>query len=156
MTRQNVYESIKNHYSLTSSEMFYDSKNNISIPKFAVVEVMNDNSQKMYQYFHYNENAEVFSLRTFVGDENLYISYLVNYRTEMLQDMVDKGTLYRDVRKILRRVDKAVSAQAEKWAHDDQELNLALKEGNMHRYHKLFSGLKNAAREEIYSTMLYV
>ncbi|MCQ4021721.1 MULTISPECIES: hypothetical protein [unclassified Ruminococcus] len=155
MTTLQVLECITNHSNVTSYEMIYDSNNNINIPRYAVVEVLND-SEKMYHYFHFNERTGAFSMRTFTSDESLYVNHLMRNRTDLLQDMLNSGTLYKNVRTLLRKANTAVDAQTALWAEKNNDVQLTIKNNDQIKYRKLLAGLQSAAQEEIFPVMLYV
>lgn len=155
MTKLQVFECIKNYPGITSSEMIYDSDSNINIPRYAVVEVI-EASEKMYHYYHYYEKTGTFSVRAFTSDENLYINYLMNNRADLLLNMLNSGTLYKNVRRLIRKADSAVEHQAAVWAESNEEVQLTLKSKDEIKYRKLLEGLYSAAQDEIYPAMLYV
>lgn len=155
MTKLQIYECIKNHFSITSSEMIYDSGNNINIPRYSIVEVV-DEGEKLYHYFHYNKDKMTFSMRTFTSEESLYINHLMYNRLELLQNKLNSGMLYNDVLRLVRNARKAVNRQANIWAEKDEDIHLALRNNDQTKYRKLLAGLESAAQEEIYPAMLYV
>lgn len=155
MTKLQVFECIKNYPGITSSEMIYDSDSNINIPRYAVVEVI-EASEKMYHYYHFNEKTGTFSVRAFTSDENLYINYLMNNRADLLLNMLNSGTLYKNVRRLIRKADSAVEHQTAVWAGSNEEVQLTLKSKDEIKYRKLLEGLYSAAQDEIYPAMLYV
>lgn len=155
MTKLQVFECIQNYPGITSSEMIYDSDSNINIPRYAVVEVLED-SEKMYHYYHFNEKTGTFSVRAFTSDESLYINYLMNNRADLLLDMLNSGTLYKNVRRLIRKADSAVEHQAAVWAENSKEVQLTLESKDETKYRKLLAGVQSAAQEEIYPAMLYV
>lgn len=155
MTNLQIFECINSHESTTSSRMIYDSSYNINIPQYAIVELSNEPLEMIYRYFHYNEKSNTFSTRTLIADERLYINYLMNYRPESLQKMLDNGMLYRNVRKLILKAQATVIRQVKIWAKSSNEIQLALKNHDRNKYNKLMMGLKETARNEVYNTLLY-
>lgn len=155
MTKLQVFECLQNYPVITSSEMIYDSDSNINIPRYAVVEVI-EASEKMYHYYHFNEKTGTFAVRAFTTDESLYINYLMNNRADLLLNMLNSGTLYKNVRRLIRKADSTVEHQAAVWAENSKEVQLTLKTKDETKYRRLLEGLYSAAQDEIYPAMLYV
>lgn len=64
--------------------------------------------------------------------------------------------LYSVVERKLHKVNKAVDLQTRKLSESNDELQLALVNGDMDKYYMLERNLKACAEEIVYTAMLYV
>ena len=103
-------------------------------------------TDKSYVYRHYDLKSGSYQERTLITLEALYVSFLINQGR--IQEILDN--------KKLHQVNKAVDVQTRKLSENNNELQLALINGNMDKYYMLERNLKACAEEIVYPTMLYV
>ncbi len=124
-------------------------------PRYVIAEVIDEPSHKMIQYYHYREKLNDHEMRTFIETEGMYVHYLWDNHTELLQDILDKGELYAKVRLDVFRAEKAVKKQVESWAEQDSEILAARASGNDGKADRLTNMLKLMAEDSIYRNMLW-
>lgn len=142
--------------SLISDDMIYSSEHNVNIPRFAIEEVVSEPGNKELNYYHYDEHNGEYTMRRFYWTEGLYAHFLLHNKPEQLKKLLNSGDLYRTVMSNVAKAEKAVDEQVSRWEKSDNEIQLALKNGDNNKYKGLMNNLRARAEEAIYPKMLYV
>lgn len=143
----------KNNH-LTSEMVIYED--NTNIPKYALMEVKNSPAVKEFYYYHYDKKAKEYSIRKIDGLEGMYTNYLYYHQKAQLQKLLNDGKLYLHISRTVVRVNNTVNEQVKQWEQDDEEIQLALRNGDTDTYYGLVNNLRARAEEVIFPKMLYI
>lgn len=141
---------------IISERTFTDENDNKKKPMYILIRSVADLNTVRYKYFHYVPQKKDYSMRIFLFNEALYIDFLRNQKENEFNRLLNSGKLYKTVTDTVRKAEKAVQAQVDKWALVDKELLLAEKNRNEDKFYGLFNNLKARAEEVIFPQMLYV
>ncbi len=112
--------------------------------------------EKSYIYYHYDRKTEQYITRTLIMLEALYVNHLINDNPDLLQNLMNNGKLYLDIERRVRRAEKAVENQLNKWCSEDKEFQSALSNSKFDKCDRLERNLKARAEETIYPDILYI
>lgn len=140
---------------IVSEKAFTDINDNAKKPMYVLIRSIADLNTVSYKYFHYVPQKNDYSMRILISNEALYVDFLRNQREDEFNRLLNSGKLYRTVTDTVRKAEKAVQAQVDKWQLVDKELLLAEKNGNMDKYYGLLNNLKARAEEVIFPQTLF-
>lgn len=140
---------------IASKKTFLNSKDGTESPMYILIRNVADLNMVSYKYFHYVPQKSDYAMRVLLRNEALYIDFLRNHNQEEFYKLFNSGRLYKVVTGAVRKAEKAVEAQVNKWELVDRELLLAKKNGNMDKYYGLLNNLKARAEEAIFPKILF-
>lgn len=136
------------------NKVFSKARANSSLAMCYIEECINEPSQKMYRYYHWDKRNSWYSKRTLIMNEAELVNYLMYNQPELLRELLNKCNLYKYVMRRVRKYNKAVDNQTLELCKADQEMRLALALGDMDKYAALERNNRNRA-EEMAKAVLY-
>lgn len=155
MTVGNFLKFFNKANSMTSNTLIYNSSYKKNIPKYAIEEVVDEPGYKELNYYHYSEQYGEYNMRRFFWTEGLYAHYLLHNKSVQLRTLLNSGNLYKTIMQDVSNAEKAVDEQVRKWEKSDKEIQLALCNEDIDKYHRLMNNLRARAEEIIYPQMLF-
>lgn len=130
-----------------NKKIFSTTRANPSLAYCYIEECVNEPNNKMYRYYHWDSKHRMYSERTLIMDEAKLVNYLMYQNAEYLMKLLNEKQLYRYVMRKVRAYSRAVEYQTNELCKSDQEMQLALRLGNMDKYAALERSNRHKAEE---------
>ena len=130
-----------------NNKVFSKTRANSSLAYCYIEECINEPDNKMYRYYHWDSKCRMYSKRTFRTDEARLVNYLMYQKPDYLMQLLNECRLYNYVLRKVRAYIKALDRQTSELCKDDQEMQLALKLGDMDKYAALERSNRHKAEE---------
>lgn len=127
----------------------------IIYPAHKVRDIVISPETVQYVYYHYNKHFRDYAVRTLWKTEAIYLQYLINQQPEQFNELLNSGKLYPIVQRNIKKAEKAVANQVEKWIEQDRELQIAKQVSDEKTYKRLVNNLTARAEEMIFPTLLF-
>lgn len=132
---------------MKNPKMFSKTMANPSLAYCYIEECINEPDNKMYRYYHWDSKHRMYSRRTLRMDEAMLVNHLMYNSSEQLQQLLNDCCLYGYVMRTVRKYHKAVDSQTSELCKADQEMQLALRLGDMDKYAALERSNRHKAEE---------
>lgn len=130
-----------------NNKVFSKTRANPSLAYCYIEECINEPDNKMYRYYHWDSKHRMYSKRALRMDEASLVNYLMYQKPDYLMQLLNDCRLYSYVLRKVRAYKKAVDSQTSELCKDDQEMQLALKLGDMDKYAALEQSNRHKAEE---------
>ena len=130
-----------------NNKVFSKTRANPSLAYCYIEERINEPDNKMYRYYHWDKKHRWYSERTLIMDEARLVNFLMYQKPDYLMQLLNECRLYSYILRKVRAYNKAVDSQTSELCKDDQEMQLALRLGDMDKYEALERSNRHKAEE---------
>lgn len=136
------------------NKVFSKTMANSSLAICYIEECINEPSEKRYIYYFWDNIRHWYTSRTLIMDEAMLVNHLMYNDPDKLQKLLNECKLYSFVKRRVKKYNDAVKKQAEDLCKADEEMKLALAQGDTERYFVLEKNNRLRA-EEMSKQVLY-
>lgn len=133
-----------------NKKVFSQKRANSSLAFCYLEECVNKPNDKVYRYYQWDSRKRTYAKRTLIMEEGTFANYLMYQKPEYLMKLMNEGRFYLYVMRRVKKYICDVDRLTKKLCKSDEEMQLALKLGDLEKYSSLERNNHHKAEELLY------